>query len=319
MAVGRMASQRRRPLRRLLLVALIAVGVGAVVVQTAPGVSSSLRPMRTTAGDLLVGTSERERSGEPGLVARLLGYDERERRIRELEARVQELSRYEAAARSMADRLEAYERMLSAMGEPPATGATARIVSEVNGPFSETLLANAGRAQGVEDDSIAVNEGGLVGRVTHLGERSSRILLVTDFNSRVPVLGENSGVRAIVFGDRDEMGTLSDLPERDNFLPGERILTSGEGGVFPRGIVVGRAVEDGERWRVAFSMAETRGGFVRLLPPARIPTPEENPPLEPEASSAETEAPGEPAGTAAAPQPERSIPALAGDTGAGAP
>ncbi|MEM1152227.1 MAG: rod shape-determining protein MreC [Pseudomonadota bacterium] len=277
MATGRYKTTRKSPLRRLALVTFIALGVMSVVVQTAPGVTSALMPLRTQAGDILVAPTSREQSPEPGIVARLLGHGAKERRIRELEARVQELSRYEAAARSMAARLDAYEEMLSAMGEPPAKGATARVVSETDGPFSETLLANAGRAQGVEEDFIALNGGGVVGRVIHIGEWSSRILLVTDFNSRIPVMGEVSGVRAIVFGDRDGVGTLSDLPEADDFLPGERVLTSGEAGLFPRGYVVGRARPEAAGWRVDFSKAETRGGFVRLIPPQTIPTPEEQP------------------------------------------
>lgn len=311
MALGRLSSSRKSPFKMRALGMILALGIAAVVVQTAPGVTAALMPLRTQAGDLLVTGTESEQSPEPGIIARLLGHAEKERRIRELEARVQELARYEAAARSMAARLEAYESMLSAMGEPPARGTTARVVSEVNGPFSETLLANAGRAQGVEPDAIALNEGGVVGRVTHLGERSSRILLVTDFNSRIPVMGENSGVRAIVFGDGDGLGTLSDRPEEDPFLPGERILTSGEGGLFPRGHIVGTAVQQRDgRWRVAFSMSETRGGFVRLIPPQHIPTPEEEPALSHVEAEAAAEAQPEngavveTSGTAPAPPPE---------------
>lgn len=285
MASGRYSTARKSPLRRLALVILVALGVMTVVVQTAPGVTAALMPLRTQAGDILVTPTSREQSPEPGLVARLLGHGAKERRIRELEARVQELSRYEAAARSMSARLEAYEVMLAAMGEPPARGATARIISETDGPFSETLLANAGRAQGVEEDFVALNEGGLVGRVIQIGERSSRILLVTDFNSRVPVMGETSGVRAIVFGDRDGLGTPADLPEADDFIAGERILTSGEAGLFPRGYVVGWARAKGDAWRVEFSKAETRGGFVRLIPPQSIPTPEAQPAAEPPPAS----------------------------------
>ncbi|MEM6946657.1 MAG: rod shape-determining protein MreC [Pseudomonadota bacterium] len=295
MASGRYATARKSPLRRLVLVTLLAVGVMAIVVQASPGVSAALLPLRTQAGDILVSPTSREQSQEPGFIQRILGQGAQERRIRELEARVQELARYEAAARSMAARLEAYETMLAALGEPPARGFTARVVSEVQGPFSETLLANAGRAHGVEEDYIAVNEGGVVGRVVQLGERSSRLLLVTDFNSRIPVLGEASGVRAIVYGDRDGRGTLSDLPEADAFRPGERILTSGEAGMFPRGYVVGWARQSGDTWRVDFSMAETRGGFVRLVPPQSIPAPEEAPPAPLSAELAPQEGAGAPA------------------------
>ena len=120
---------------------------------------------------------------------------------------------------------------------------------------------------------MALNEGGLVGRVIQLGEYSSRILLITDFNSRVPVMGEVSGVRAILYGGRDGLGGLTDLPERDEFVEGERILTSAEGGAFPRGLVVGEARKVGGDWRVKFSMADRDGGYVQMIPPPEIQKP----------------------------------------------
>ncbi len=189
----------------------------------------------------------------------------------------------------MAERLEGYEALLNALGEPPARGVTARVAAESDGPFAETLLANSGRAQGVEHGYVAVNEGGLVGREVQLGERSARILLVTDFNSRVAVLGESTGLRAIMQGGRDGLGVLAERPELQDFRRGERILTSGEGGVFPRGIVVGRAVQRGGDWRVALAMDEGMAGFVRLIPPQQIPKPELEPPLDANAASGPAE------------------------------
>ena len=177
----------------------------------------------------------------------------------------------------MVERMETYEEILKLQGEPPAIGVTARVVAESDGPFSETLLANAGRNQGVEADFVAVNEAGLVGRVIGLGERSSRILIITDFNSKVPVMGEVSGARAIMQCGRDKLGLLADLPERGDFVPGERMLTSGEGGTFPRGILVGRSAETARGWRVILAKDDATSGFVRLLPAQSIPTPEENP------------------------------------------
>ena len=190
---------------------------------------------------------------------------------------MRELEQWRAAAVSMAARMEAYESILNVQGEPPAQGVTARIVAESDGPFANTLLANAGQSHGIENGFIAVNEGGLVGRVVQLGNRSSRILVVTDFNSRVPVMGEVSGVRAIMYGGRDGIGALVDRPELQDFQEGERVLTTGEGGVFPRGIVAGYAGKRGDTWRVGYAMERGVAGFVRLLPPLRIPTPEEDP------------------------------------------
>ena len=257
-----------RSAKRLLLIVFIFAATALVIAQSAPQIRQVFDPVRTTVGDRL-GTND-----SVSLWARITGQAARERKIRELEAEVRNLSRYKAAAISMAERLEAYEEVLNLMGEPPPRGVTARVTAESDGPFSQTILANAGRAQGVEPGSIALNEGGLVGRVIQLGEYSSRVLLITDFNSRVPVMGEVSGVRAILYGGRDGVGRLTDLPEQDDFIPGERILTSAEGGAFPRGLVVGSVRQAGENWRVDFAMSKRDGGYIQIVPPPLITAPE---------------------------------------------
>ena len=272
-----------RPLRRYALFVALAALFGILLLQTSPRLRSMIDPARTVAADQLAS------SARPGLWDRITGRSAREARIRELEAEVRELTRYRQVAISMAARLEAYEDMLNIMGEPPVRGVTARITSETNGPFREAILVNAGAMHGVEEGAYAENEGGLVGRVVQLGERSARVLLVTDFNSRVPVMGEASGMRAILYGDRDDLGTLTDLPEKGDFILGERVLTSGEGGIFPRGIVVGEVVRRGGDQRVIFSMNRAPGGFVRLMPSMKIPRPEDFP-VEAPADETETAA-----------------------------
>ncbi|MEM8616956.1 MAG: rod shape-determining protein MreC, partial [Pseudomonadota bacterium] len=161
---------------------------------------------------------------------------------------------------------------------------TARVIAEANGPFAEALLANAGAMSGVQEGYYAENDGGLVGRVVQVGNRSSRLLKITDFNSRVPVIGESSGLRAIMAGGRDGNGRLLDQPEEGKFYVGERILTSGEGGLYPRGILVGVVLEAEGASRVALSMRRGQLGYLRLKPALRI-TPPEADPVNPQSAS----------------------------------
>jgi len=264
-------SRQSRPMRALGYGVLMACGLGLVLIQSAPSINQWFNPVRTSASDQLA-------SGNGiGWLPRITGQTNRNDKIKALEAEIRDLERWRSAAISMAERMEAYETILNLQGEPPARGVTARIVAESDGPFSQTLLANAGQVHGVDDGFVAVNEGGLVGRVIQLGARSSRILEVTDFNSRVPVMGEQSGVRAILYGGRNGRGALEDLPEEDNFVIGERILTSGEGGAFPRGILAGYASMQGKDWRVEFAMERGGAGYVRLIPQREIPRPEDDP------------------------------------------
>ena len=84
---------------------------------------------------------------------------------------------------------------------------------------------------------------GSVGRVVEAGDRASRILLLTDLNSRVPVVVESSRYRAILEGDNSDELRLGFLPNTGDVRVGDRIVTSGHGGVFPAGLPVGIVTE----------------------------------------------------------------------------
>mgnify|MGYP001800147999 CR=1 FL=1 len=267
---------RQRPLRRYGFIIAVAGILALLLLQTSPRINEGVAPIRTAASDQLFHATR------PSLIDQLSGASAKDRRILELEARVRELAQYKALALTMAERLEVYEEILNMQGEPGGAEVTARIMAETNGPFAEALLANAGTTNGVQDGYYAENDRGLVGRVVQVGQRSSRILKITDFNSRVPVMGEASGLRAIMFGGRDGLGRLTDFPEQGAFLPNERILTSGEGGLFPRGVVVGYVREsDNKDVRVDLAMLTGQLSYVRLKPTIRV--------LPPEAFPSETE------------------------------
>lgn len=260
---------RQRPLRRYGFFVAVAGLVALLLLQTSPRLSQGVEPVRTAASDQLFHVTR------PSLIDRISGASAKERQILELESRVRELAQYKALALTMAERLEVYEDILNMQGEPGGAEVTARIMAETNGPFAEALLANAGATNGVLEGYFAENDRGLVGRVVQVGQRSSRILKITDFNSRVPVMGEASGLRAIMYGGRDGLGRLTDLPEQGDFLPNERILTSGEGGLFPRGVVVGHVRDaEGKEIRVDLEMLNGQLSYVRLKPIMSIPVPE---------------------------------------------
>ena len=260
---------KKRPLRRYGYFVALALLIGFLLLQTSPRLRGEIEPLRTAASDQLFHMSR------PSLFEQITGASAKDRRIAELESRVRELSKYEALALSMTERLEVYEDILNMQGEPDGAEVTARIMAEARGPFAEALLANAGRLHGVEIGYFAENDRGLVGRVVQVGERSSRILKITDFNSRVPVMGESSGLRAILFGGRDGTGRLTDRPESGEFIAGERILTSGEGGLFPRGIVVGTVQPYDQDVRVDLAMHRGQLGYVRLKGSLQIPKPDD--------------------------------------------
>jgi len=120
---------------------------------------------------------------------------------------------------------------------------TARVIADTGGAYFHSLLINAGARQFIRRGQAVVWQGGLIGRIVEVGERSSRVLLMTDINSRIPVVVESTGDRAIVRGDNSAHPVLAFLPDNLPISPGDRIVTSGHGGVYPPGLAVGAVAE----------------------------------------------------------------------------
>jgi rod shape-determining protein MreC len=157
-------------------------------------------------------------------------------RLREENAR---LMHWQEVARQLERDNAQYRSLLSVRSHDDVRYITARVIGESGGPFVRTLVLAAGERDGVAPQQAVVNARGLVGRVTETGRNASRILLITDLNSRVPVLVEDSRRRAILSGDNTARPRLEFMEAETRARPGDRIVTSGHGGVFPPGLPVG--------------------------------------------------------------------------------
>ncbi|MBL3677595.1 MAG: rod shape-determining protein MreC, partial [Alphaproteobacteria bacterium] len=145
--------------------------------------------------------------------------------------------------------------LLHVSPEPQGRFVTARVLSDGGQAFARTVLVDAGAADGVEAGQAALGPGGLAGRVLEVGARASRVLLVTDVNAQVPVVVGGQGPRAVLSGTNGGEGTLLYLPPDAAVAPGAAVVTSGEGGLIPPGLPVGRVVAPlaaGQAPRVAF-------------------------------------------------------------------
>jgi rod shape-determining protein MreC len=156
-----------------------------------------------------------------------------------LKAENEKLLDWLARARQLEAENRQLRELLSFVPEQRASQTTARVIAESDGPFVKSLLVNAGGRDGVRRGQAAVTGAGLVGRVAEVGARSARVLLITDLNSRVPVLLESTRTRAVLAGDNQDRPSLQHLPPNATPTPGERIVTSGDGGVFSPGLPVG--------------------------------------------------------------------------------
>jgi rod shape-determining protein MreC len=159
-----------------------------------------------------------------------------------------------------------YEALLNIRTEPPVRMVTARAVAESRGPFANSRLIDTGMDKGVKLGNPVINDHGLIGRVVGASGGVSRVLLLTDVASRTPVLVDRSDARAILAGDGSDNPKLQYLRGKDSIREGDRILTSGDGGMLPRGLPVGVAARglDGS-WRVKLFSSEGSIDYVRVL------------------------------------------------------
>jgi rod shape-determining protein MreC len=154
--------------------------------------------------------------------------------------------------RSTALGLEAQSQVLRGLLNVPNTAPpilrTEPIIAEPGGIYVRSVLVGGGAHDGLGKGQAAMSGPGLVGRITEIGAWSARVLLITDLNSRIPVILEGTRTHAILAGDNSSHPYLMYLPKAATVSPGDRLVTAGHDGVFPTGLAVGRvsSIENGE-------------------------------------------------------------------------
>lgn len=183
-----------------------------------------------------------------------------------LRAENERLLKWQNAARTLLAENRELRGLLGFAADPDASSVTARVIGDSGGAFVRSVLVNAGAREGVTKGNAALSGNGLLGRVAEVGERSARILLINDLNSRIPVVIERSRERAILAGDNSVTPRLLYLPAQTKVQVGDRIVTSGHGGVFPVGLPVGVVTSISEEGVRVLPFADaTNIEYVRLM------------------------------------------------------
>ena len=176
------------------------------------------------------------------------------------------LLRFEQAAYRLTAENETLRQLTNYRPTVPHRYITARVIADNSGAFVRSLAINLGSAHDVADGQAVIGAKGLAGRVVQTGERSARLLLITDLNARIPVVVERSRERGMLAGDNTGQPHLVHLPPEAEVAVGDRIVTSGHGGMFPAGIPVARViVADEDGVRVAPFEDLSRLEYVRIV------------------------------------------------------
>ncbi|MEO5374513.1 MAG: rod shape-determining protein MreC [Alphaproteobacteria bacterium] len=155
--------------------------------------------------------------------------------LREANARLQQ---WQSVARELENENQSLRSLLNFVPGPQASFISARVIAETEGAFVRSALINAGTRAGVRKGQAVVTGEGLVGRIEEAGKRSARILLITDINSKIPVIVEPSRTRAILVSNNDKMQLIYRLGD-EKLSVGDRVITAEDGHALPPDLPVG--------------------------------------------------------------------------------
>lgn len=190
-----------------------------------------------------------------------------QRQNRELRDELQRMKAWKEAALQLEQENAKLLDLNKVRLDPALTVVTGQVLADSGSPFRQSVLLNVGDARDGIQEGWAVTDGlGLVGRISGVGKRTSRVLLLTDNTSRVPVNIQDTGQRAILSGDNSALPVLDFIENPEDVRPGDRVVSSGDGGVFPAGLLVGNVVQsvDG-RLRLRLAADYERLEFLRVL------------------------------------------------------
>ena len=160
-------------------------------------------------------------------------------RIKQLEDEVKSLNAWREYARALEKENASLRNVAKVGSRTRNLSFTAEVLADTSNHFAQTVLIDAGAENGISDGWPATDGLGLVGRVTSVGDSVSRVILLTDPNSRIPVVIEPSGSRALVIGNNSSTPLIQMIQGGEDIGLGDRVMTSGDGGVFPSNLLVG--------------------------------------------------------------------------------
>lgn len=241
---------RRATAVRLALPVLMLVTVALLLLSRID--HSATRALRTAISDaiepvLSLGLAARDRVQSAWTrVSTLADADAELIRLRRENA---ELKDWRARAADLQARVEELAKATHAPQDSEWPFLSARVIADGTGGFVRSVLINAGRDHNLRIGYPVVTRDGLVGRIVSAGRRSANVLLIGDVTSRVPVLVGRSKVRAVLAGEDGGLPRLIFVAGGEPSVDDE-VMTSGTGGVFPRGLKIGRVASAGADARV---------------------------------------------------------------------
>ena len=255
------------PLRRLLLAVLVLVLAAVFLLWRID--SPRVERFRAQITDRLVPNLDWAMAPVTGTINLLRDYQSYQRladQNRELRSELRQMQAWKEAALQLEQENARLLDLNNVRLDPRLTFITGVVLADSGSPFRQSVLLNVGARDGLVDGWATMDGIGLVGRISGVAKNTARVILLTDASSRIPATIQPSGQRAIVAGDNTAAPPVDFLENPDLVRPGDRVISSGDGGVFPAGLLIGQVAADpGGRLRVRLAADYERLEFLRVL------------------------------------------------------
>lgn len=226
---------------RLVLVALVLLALALLVMTRAH--SAAIANIRTNSADFFRPIMEAVTLPVRGIgnlvqnkTALLYAHEQN----LTLKAENETLRHWQAAAQALKAENETLRGLAAYRPTETVEYIAAKVIAQSPSAYSGTMMINAGAEQGIISLMPVIDAYGLVGRAVEVGDRTSRVLLLSDNASRVPVITGDSRQQAILTGTGDELMRLNFVVgEPQNIKLGETVMTTSEGGLIPDSVMVG--------------------------------------------------------------------------------
>ncbi len=254
-------------LQRFATFGLVLVAGGLLVLGKAdPGVTERLRASVSDSVAPLLDVMSAPSDTLTGAVGEVRSWIQLHEENARLKAEREHLRHWQAVALRLEAENAALRRLLSLVPEPGLRAQSARVIADPGGSFAHSVLLNGGERDGIGLGDVALVGEGLIGRIVGLADRSSRVLLITDLNSRVPVVVTPGRVRGVLAGTNSDQPRLIHVGAEAPISVGDPVLTSGDGGAYPPGLPVGVvAASEADAIVVKPYMDRSRLEFVRVV------------------------------------------------------
>ena len=256
-----------RPLRRVLVGLLVLFLLGVFLVWRID--SPRVERFRTALLDRVVPDLSWAMvpvTKASGMVENFQSYARLYEQNQELRDELQQMKAWKEAALQLEQKNARLLDLNNVRLDPMLTQVTGQVLADSGSPFRQSVLLNVGERDGIRDGWGTMDGIGLVGRISGVGDRTSRVLLLTDSSSRIPIVVQPSGLKGILSGDNSMYPALDYLEHPDQISPGDRVVTAGDGGVFPGGLLVGEVVLGADkRLRVNLAADYQRLEYLRVL------------------------------------------------------